>query len=253
MRWREAGGQTALRLLAGSAPPVAVSDGLGAPTGLIVKRPIRYGSGRPGRDGMSGKRGNGKPWGSSPQPLRSNLYLNAVAGVLIGTGIGISSLYLIKSREEVATPAQAAELPVANPDTLSSLQPFRAPEHAARGDPSSGQGVTFSLCHFGGGTNCVVDGDTIWFQGVKIRIADIDAPETHPPRCEYEADLGDRATQRLRSLLNEGPIDLQSADRDEDQYGRKLRIVTRGGQSLGSMLVAEGLARPWTGHREPWC
>jgi endonuclease YncB( thermonuclease family) len=41
--------------------------------------------------------------------------------------------------------------------------------------------------------------------------------------------------------------------RDEDRYGRKLRIVTRGGRSLGDVLVAEGLARTWTGRREPWC
>ena len=41
--------------------------------------------------------------------------------------------------------------------------------------------------------------------------------------------------------------------RDQDRYGRKLRIVTRGGESLGEMLVAEGLAREWTGRREPWC
>jgi hypothetical protein len=53
---------------------------------------------------------------------------------------------------------------------------------------------TFGLCHTGGGQNCVVDGDTFWIDGMKIRVADIDAPETHPPRCPYEADVGDRAT-----------------------------------------------------------
>src|SRR5687767_13991603 len=46
---------------------------------------------------------------------------------------------------------------------------------------SSGEGIraSFSLCHTGGGYNCVVDGDTIWLQGQTIRIAGIDAPETH--------------------------------------------------------------------------
>ena len=113
--------------------------------------------------------------------------------------------------------------------------------------------VNFSLCHSGGGTNCVVDGDTIWMQGVKIRIADIDAPETHPSRCAEEARLGDAATLRLQGLLNAGPVRLAAADRDEDRYGRKLRVVMRGNTSLGDMLVSEGLARRWTGHREPWC
>ena len=111
----------------------------------------------------------------------------------------------------------------------------------------------FSLCHTGGGTNCVVDGDTFWIGGEKVRVADIDAPETHPPRCAYEADLGDRATLRLQELLNAGAVTLAPADRDTDRYGRLLRIVERDGHSLGDQLVAEGLARPWTGRRLPWC
>lgn len=114
-------------------------------------------------------------------------------------------------------------------------------------------GGRFGLCHTGGGMNCVVDGDTFWIDGEKVRVADIDAPETHPPRCQYEADLGERATLRLQQLLNAGPVTLAAADRDTDRYGRLLRIVERDGRSLGDQLVAEGLARPWTGHREPWC
>ncbi|WP_346770465.1 thermonuclease family protein [Sphingomonas sp. AOB5] len=86
----------------------------------------------------------------------------------------------------------------------------------------------FGLCHSGGGIDCVVDGDTFWLDGEKIRIADIDAPETHPPRCAEEERLGNAATARLRDLLNAGPITLAAADRDTDRYGRKLRIVTRG-------------------------
>ena len=130
----------------------------------------------------------------------------------------------------------------------------------AGGGPRAVTGVTaapvtaaFGLCHTGGGTNCVVDGDTFWIGGEKVRIADIDAPETHPPRCDHEADLGDRATVRLQELLNAGPVTLAPADRDTDRYGRLLRIVERDGRSLGEQLVDEGLARRWTGRRLPWC
>lgn len=115
------------------------------------------------------------------------------------------------------------------------------------------QSAHFGFCHTGGGTNCVVDGDTFWIDGEKIRVADIDAPETHPSRCAEEARLGNAATARLQALLNAGPVTLAPADRDTDRYGRKLRVVMRGGKSLGGMLVDEGLARPWIGHREPWC
>jgi micrococcal nuclease len=115
------------------------------------------------------------------------------------------------------------------------------------------RGTRFSLCPWGGGSDCVVDGDTFWMAGEKIRVADIDAPETHPPRCAYEARLGDAATLRLQQLLNAGPIELAMIDRDRDRYGRELRIAERGGRSLGGILVSEGLARPWEGHRRPWC
>jgi endonuclease YncB( thermonuclease family) len=118
---------------------------------------------------------------------------------------------------------------------------------------SSPQTVYFSQCHSGGGVNCVVDGDTFWMAGVKIRVSDIDAPETHPSRCSREADLGERATNRLQALLNAGPVELRAGSRDEDVYGRKLRIISRDGQSLGMRLVSEGLARAWDGAKRPWC
>ncbi|HEX5077882.1 MAG TPA: thermonuclease family protein [Geminicoccaceae bacterium] len=101
--------------------------------------------------------------------------------------------------------------------------------------------------------NCVIDGDTIRYGGVKIRIADIDTPEVFSPRCPYEANLGRQATARLMELLNAGPFELVPIDRDTDRYGRKLRILERGGRSLGQTLVAEGLARRWDGARRSWC
>lgn len=116
------------------------------------------------------------------------------------------------------------------------------------------QSRTFSFCHTGGGTNCVVDGDTIWMDGVKIRVADIDAPETHSPRCSHEADLGNKATQRLLELVNAGPFEAAHVgSRDKDKYGRKLRVLVRNGRSFGDILVEEGLARTWDGARHPWC
>lgn len=117
----------------------------------------------------------------------------------------------------------------------------------------AGTRASFSVCFTGGGYNCVVDGDTIWLEGTKIRIADIDAPETHEPRCASERALGDRATARLLQLLNGGVITLSRINRDEDRYGRKLRIVRVEGVSVGDTLVAEGLARWYAGGRRPWC
>lgn len=117
----------------------------------------------------------------------------------------------------------------------------------------SGKTVAYPVCAARLRKNCVVDGDTFYFGTQKIRLADIDTPETHPPRCALEADLGDRATTRLSELLSAAPFELARFDRDTDRYGRKLRVAMRDGRSLGDILVSEGLARTWTGRREPWC
>ncbi|WP_202390018.1 thermonuclease family protein [Parapontixanthobacter aurantiacus] len=113
--------------------------------------------------------------------------------------------------------------------------------------------LTFSECSGPSRYTCVVDGDTFWIEGVKVRIADINTPEVSSPECPMEANLGAQATRRLISLLNAGPFSLESIDRDEDRYGRKLKVATRGGESLGEKLVDEGLAEKWSGRRGSWC
>ena len=113
--------------------------------------------------------------------------------------------------------------------------------------------ASFGICFGPERYTCVVDGDTIWFEGRKIRIADINTPEISSPGCASEKHLGQRAKIRLQALLNQGNFSLQSIDRDQDKYGRDLRIITRDGESLGDILVAEGLAERWRGYRRDWC
>ena len=88
--------------------------------------------------------------------------------------------------------------------------------------PTGGSTVrTFTICHTGGGTNCV-DGDIAWIGGVKYRVVDTDAPEMHPPRYPSEARLGDRATRRLAELMNAGPFEMATVNRDADRCGRSI-------------------------------
>ena len=127
--------------------------------------------------------------------------------------------------------------------------------------PAAAQGVRdseralFALCEGGRRVTCVVDGDTIWYRGTKIRIADIDTPEVNQPGCPREAALGRQATARLRELLNAGAFSLRPLPdgRTQDRFGRALRLVTRNGESLGQVLVREGLATRWGGPRREWC
>jgi micrococcal nuclease len=146
--------------------------------------------------------------------------------------------------------AAAGYLAVATPDDIGAtgaLPLIRAPHGVARTG-------TFGLCGPHRQQNCVIDGDTIRYGGVRIRLADIDAPEITNPKCASEAALGDRATQRLVQLINAGPFQVvRAGGRDEDLYGRKLRVLTRDGRSVADTLVAEGLARRWDGVRRSWC
>lgn len=113
---------------------------------------------------------------------------------------------------------------------------------------------TYERCGAAVRINCIVDGDTLWSGSVKIRIADIDTPEISQPRCAAEKALGERATVRLMELVNVGPFQMQAwLGRGEDKHGRKLRVLVRDGRSFGDILVSEGLARTWTGRRQPWC
>ncbi len=122
---------------------------------------------------------------------------------------------------------------------------------AATAKPSKSISRNFQICGAGKRRNCIVDGDTFWYQGEKIRIADIDTPEISKPGCAGEKRRGAQATRRLQDLLNSGSFEMSGSG--TDRYGRSLRTVHRGSRSLGDTLVGEGLAHTWKGHKESWC
>ncbi|MEY4239585.1 MAG: hypothetical protein RL339_2186 [Pseudomonadota bacterium] len=111
----------------------------------------------------------------------------------------------------------------------------------------------FTLCSTAPRETCVVDGDTFWMTGEKVRLADINAPETTQAECAGERQRGEAAKLRLLQLLNAGPVMLVDDPRSHDRYGRRLAVAMRRGESLGAQLVAEGLAEPWRGRRSSWC
>ncbi|KSV66631.1 hypothetical protein N182_35015 [Sinorhizobium sp. GL2] len=86
----------------------------------------------------------------------------------------------------------------------------------------------------------LVDGDTIRIGRETIRIVEIDAPETHKPRCEQELVTGLAAKQRLRELLNAGDVTYEPTG--TDRYNRTLAHVFVGDINVGSVLIAEGYA-----------
>jgi micrococcal nuclease len=120
---------------------------------------------------------------------------------------------------------------------------------------SSASSVHFSICSAGGGANCVIDGDTIHWNGEKVRLVGFNTPEISEPQCAAEATKGKQATLRLQQLLNSGSLSFSAtADRDRDRYGRLLREVRVDGRDVAEVLISEGLAEPYSGgQKRDWC
>lgn len=101
-----------------------------------------------------------------------------------------------------------------------------------------------------------IDGDTIEDRatGERIRLANIDTAEIRDgARCAAERRHGERARAEVRLLLARADVVGLRRTGREDSYGRTIAYVLIDGRDLGQALIAEGLARPWRGRREPWC
>lgn len=125
--------------------------------------------------------------------------LGMLASFLVGAGI---SYYVIDHR-----PSFQPDLGKVRDITSRS----RDPRNAGQGILSTASQVaSYRRCSGSVRVNCIVDGDTLWTGGVKVRIADIDAPEIGKPQCASEKALGERATVRLIELVNSGAFTMQS-------------------------------------------
>ena len=106
------------------------------------------------------------------------------------------------------------------------------------------------ICEGRRAQTCVIDGDTIRLDGMRIRLLDIDAPELGAPQCEEERLLALQARDRLAELLSSAPF--RVVPDGTDRYGRTLaRLVLEEG-AAGAILVREGLAH-WYGDWPDWC
>jgi endonuclease YncB( thermonuclease family) len=161
-------------------------------------------------------------------------------------------------KHNLQVPLVAAALAV----SLSVLFLTSDPTPVARGEPTQlasvepPQGLRGRDDASAGARIRVIDGDTLedMRDDITYRLVNIDTPETGPrARCEAERVLGARATQAARTLVAQAEqLELRATGRI-DRYGRTIAFVVVDGRDLGETLIAEGLARPWRGRREPWC
>ena len=88
----------------------------------------------------------------------------------------------------------------------------------------------------------VVDGDTLDWQGVRVRLFGIDAPEIGQT-CDRNGqswDCGAWSATMLRRAIGTGPVDCLR--QDTDRYGRMVAICTSGGVDLARAQVQAGAA-----------
>lgn len=101
----------------------------------------------------------------------------------------------------------------------------------------------------------VIDGDTFRLTtGERIRVANIDAPESQrgQAKCAAEIVLGRAATDRVRAMLEGRVVEIERVGRS---YNRTVARVTFNGSDLAAQLIHIGVARPWP-HFSPkpdWC
>lgn len=162
-----------------------------------------------------------------------------------------------KKTEAASAPARLKEHTgaIARKPALTVPAPMERPaeQPAEQPAPPAADGVTFYFCGIRH-DNCVIDGDTFLFNGERILIADIDAPETKLAKCDEERSRGAHAKARLRELLNAGRFTLaDSAAGFADTEAGKRRLVMRNGRSLGDLLLAEGLVRKRASQPLSWC
>ena len=95
----------------------------------------------------------------------------------------------------------------------------------------------------------VHDGDTF---RATFRIENVDTAEIDGD-CAGERILAQRAKAFTTAWLarNAGHMEIRTSK--VDFHGRPVARVSARGEDLGEALIAAGLARPWTGKREPWC
>jgi endonuclease YncB( thermonuclease family) len=120
------------------------------------------------------------------------------------------------------------------------------------------QAMAIDICNGGNRAErkvtCVVDGDTIWQNGVKMRLLEIDTPETFEAQCDREKQLGEKAKLRLQALMSKGYRLEDSGTKDRTSDHRSLvNVILPDGRDAGKVLVREGLAQPWPNKGNRWC
>lgn len=98
---------------------------------------------------------------------------------------------------------------------------------------------------------CVVDGDTLWYQGEKMRLRGVDTPEVDGA-CPHERMIAQQATEFLVSLLSRNDIVITRFGLD--RHDRRLVTIYLNTGTAGQALLDQGLAERYGASPQTnWC
>lgn len=110
----------------------------------------------------------------------------------------------------------------------------------------------------------VIDGDTVYVPthmvsgfpvGISVRVLGVDTPETRGAKCDNERQMGEAAKIFVRDVLAKAES-VSITYRKWDKYGGRINgTIVVDGKDLGTMLIAAGLAVPYSGgaRANVWC
>lgn len=108
---------------------------------------------------------------------------------------------------------------------------------------------TTSETEVGMKTITVVDGDSIRYGDLKIRMIGLDAPESSTTRYGYIECFGLQASEYLKILLKDAKeltIELDPTQGETDKYGRTLAYIFYNGINLNTKMILDGYAFEYT-------
>jgi endonuclease YncB( thermonuclease family) len=104
----------------------------------------------------------------------------------------------------------------------------------------------------------VIDGDTIEVCNEsgpeRIRIANLDAPESYRPACAKEKLAGIEAKQEATRFFIRPSVDLDIKRHSKDRYGRSVADVSVNGEDFRQHMIEYGYGVQWRfNEKHNWC